>query len=248
MAVTTVFMTAVIVVFSLLSIRRVSVFQDELALWQDTAIHQPHAPLVQTNLGTVLARRGRPQEAIEHFEQVLRLDPNHSHAHYNLARALAEVGRSREALPHYEQAVRSTPGFADAHYNFGLALCEAGRTREAIEQFEAALRSRPDFAAAHNNLGATLAGSGRTTEAIGHFEQALSLEPDVEGCANLAFAYALVQRCDDAIATAQRAVELARSQGKTALATELEAWLSSYRDRAREAVSQPVRPLESSRE
>src|SRR5262249_16727358 len=144
---------ALSMVLSLVSIRRLSAYQDELTIWQDAALHQPHDPLVQINLGTVLAQRGHSHEAIPYFEAGLRLDATHSHGHYNLARALVDTGHTEAALEHYEQAVRSTPEFADAQYNYALALNSAGRTSEAIDHFEAALRTRPDFAAAHNNLG-----------------------------------------------------------------------------------------------
>jgi len=222
---------ALVSVLIVVTAHRLSAYQDELKIWQDAAIHQPHDPLVQINLGTVLAHRGHAQEAIPYFEQGIRLDPTHSHGHYNLARALVDTGHSEAALAHYEQAIRSTPEFADAQYNYALALNAAGRTSEAIEHFEAALRARPDFAAAHNNLGAALAAMGRPVDAIDHFEQALGLEPDVEGYANLAFACALAQRPAAAIAAAEKAVALARQEGKTVLASELEAWLNAYRRR-----------------
>jgi tetratricopeptide (TPR) repeat protein len=225
---------ALAAVFSMVSIRRLAAYRTELAVWQDAATYQPHDPLVQINLGTALASQGRSAEAIGHFNEALQLDPDprhahFSHAHFNLGRALAEMGRPREALEHYEQAVHAEPGFADAQYNFALSLSSAGRTGEAIEHFREAVRARPDFAAAHNNLAIALAGTGRTAEAISHFERALKFEPDCEGFANLAFAYALMNRRSEALAAADKAVALARTQGKAGLANELDAWLRSYR-------------------
>src|SRR5205085_6395961 len=79
------------IVLGLITIRRLEAYKSELAIWQDAVVHQPHDPLVQFNLGTSLAKVGRPQEAIEHFEEALRLDPDPSHAlfseaHFNLGR------------------------------------------------------------------------------------------------------------------------------------------------------------------
>lgn len=215
---------------------RLGAYRDEVSIWQDAVIHQPHDPLVQVNLGTSLAKVGRQQEAMQHLEEALQLDPDpahdhFSHAHFNLGKALAELGRPDEALAHYELAVKSSPNFADAEYNLGLALSEAGRTSEAIDHFAKAVRIRPDFPAAHNNLAIALASTGKAADAIPHFEEALKSEPDSEGYANLAFAYALAGKAPQAIATAQKAVELARAQNKSSLADEIDAWLRSYRAR-----------------
>jgi hypothetical protein len=45
----------------------------------------------------------------------------------------------------------------------------------------------------------------------------------------LALAHAKTGRSADAVASAQKALELARSQGQTALAKKIEDWLKSYR-------------------
>jgi hypothetical protein len=46
---------------------------------------------------------------------------------------------------------------------------------------------------------------------------------------NLATVYSLVNRTGDAIPTAEKALELARSQGETSLAREIEAALAELR-------------------
>lgn len=199
---------AVTIIFSLVSYRRLAAYRDEFSIWQDAALYQPHDPLIQINLGTSLAHNGLHREAIVYFEQALRLDAKHSHAHYNLARALVETGRNAEALPHYEEAVRADPKFADAQYNFALALRDAGRSYDAIEHFEAALACRPDFAAAHNNLGATLASLGKHAAAAAHFEEAAKLEPDAQTYFNLAMAVVELGRVQEAISNMEKAVKL----------------------------------------
>jgi len=231
LSLTTVAVLGLSLVYGVLSVNRLAAYQDELTLWKDGAIYQPEDSLIQANLGVVLATRGRPQEAIQYFEEALRLKPQFSYAHFNLGRAYAELGQSREAMEHYQQAVDIKPDSIDAQYNLGLALADAGRPEEAIRHLQEAVRLMPDFASAHNNLGVSLAGVGRMPEAIVHFERVISLEPDVEAYANLALAYAGVNRRADAIAAAQKAVDLAREEGKSSLAGQLEDWLSTYRAR-----------------
>ena len=70
-------------VFAFVSSRRLIAYQQELTLWQDAVLYQPHDPMVQFNLGTLLAEAGQPEEAIHHLEQAVQLDPDSYQAHYN---------------------------------------------------------------------------------------------------------------------------------------------------------------------
>ena len=56
----------------------------------------------------------RPQEAIGHFEQALRIKPDLAEAHYNLAVALEQTGKIEDAIRHYEQVLRLKPDFSEA--------------------------------------------------------------------------------------------------------------------------------------
>jgi tetratricopeptide (TPR) repeat protein len=65
-------------------------------------------------LGLALVQLGRPQEAIGHYEQAVRLKPDFAEAHYNWGVALEQAGRVQEAIGHYEQSLRIKPDFAKA--------------------------------------------------------------------------------------------------------------------------------------
>ncbi len=198
-------------------------FEQALRLKSDFAV-------AHYNLANALINTGRAPEAIEHYEQALRIKPDHAEAHYNLANALINIGQTQEAIKHYEQALRLKPDYALAENNLGLALIKIGRAEEAIKHHEQALRLKPDYAEAHNNLGTTLVNLGRLEEAIEHYEQATRLRPDYAmAYANLARVYARTQRSSQAVAAAQKALDLARSKGQTTLAKQLEDWLKSYR-------------------
>ncbi|HWR98022.1 MAG TPA: glycosyltransferase family 39 protein [Candidatus Methanoperedens sp.] len=61
----------------------------------------PDDPVLQNNLGIVLARRGRLAEAVLHFRKAL---PGFPDAHYNLGRTLTLLGRHEEAREPLRQA------------------------------------------------------------------------------------------------------------------------------------------------
>ena len=122
----------------------------------------------------VLANAGQLQEAIEHYQQALRLKPDYAEAHNNLGTALVDTGRPQEAIEHYRQALRLNPDYPEAHNNLGAALANAGQLQEAIEHYKQALRLKPDYTYALLQFGfglcqdaAVLRGHCRGPEGLG---------------------------------------------------------------------------------
>ncbi len=162
---------------SIVSVRRLAVYHDNLTLWQDNAIHQPEDSLVHYNFGNELAKADRPQEAIEHYQQALRLKPDYAEADNNLGTALAKTGHLRSAIEHLQHALQLKPDYAEAHYNLGLAFAQAGQIEPAIQCYLRALHLQPDYPEAHNNLGNALFKSGQMREGIEHFQRASKYSP-----------------------------------------------------------------------
>ena len=215
--------------FGYVSSHRLVAYRDELSLWQDAAVHQPHDPLVQFNLGTLFVEAGQLLEAISHFEEAVRLAPDSYRAHYNLARALEESARPQDAIGHYRTTLRLRPDDAASHYNLARLLENAGQAQQAIEHYRQAIAVRPGFSTAHTNLGILLMTAGHTQEAVENFEAALQGQKDLGNYMNLAMAYSLTNRVAEAIPMAEKALDLARSQSETSLAEELEAALAYFR-------------------
>ncbi|HEY1601780.1 MAG TPA: tetratricopeptide repeat protein, partial [Pirellulales bacterium] len=71
--------------YSLIDLRRLSVYTDKLALWSDAAENQPNSPIIQLNLATALEAAGRKDEAVAHYFRAVELQPNHFVNHFKLA-------------------------------------------------------------------------------------------------------------------------------------------------------------------
>jgi protein O-mannosyl-transferase len=165
------------VVLWVLTVQRNEDYRSALSIWSDTVAKRPGNARAQLNLGYELAQAGRPDEAIAHYVEALRLRPDYAEAHYNWGNVLFATRQLAEAINHYEAALRLNPALPEIHYNLGNALVEVGRAAEAMSHYAEALRLKPDHARAHFNYGNALATAGRIPEAITHYEAALRLIP-----------------------------------------------------------------------
>jgi tetratricopeptide (TPR) repeat protein len=208
----------------------------EMGMLREAAEHylqvlqmRPEHSAAHYNLANIMLQTGRNQEAIEHYRQALRLNPDFPEAFYNLGNIYETAGQYQQAIEYYEQALRLKPNDFDIHNNLGIALAQKGRYQEAIIHYRQALAINPNFET-HYNLGLTLARIGRLPEATEHYQHALRLSPEYcMAYVSLMSAYAETGQSSEAIATARKALELARFQGQTALAKQIEEWLKSYR-------------------
>lgn len=127
-------------------------FVSQEALWSYTVEHNPGAFLAHNNLGNELFKTGRVSEAIEQYQEALRINPHMAEAHINLGMALNLEGKKEEAIEQYERALKINAHFAMAHVDLGNTLSDLGRTQEAIEHYEEALKVNPDYTEARENL------------------------------------------------------------------------------------------------
>jgi tetratricopeptide (TPR) repeat protein len=205
-------------------------WQDALGCYHKALELVPEHPLTLNNLGYALGSLGRFPEAIEQYQKALKIQPNIGGIHDNMAFTLLQMGRQPEALEQYQEAINLEPKNPEYRAHYGFALTQAGRLSEAIKQCREALRLSPNHPDAHFNLGMALTMTGQHLEAIEHYSWSLRYKPDKpQVYYQLSISYALVRRFSEAETAAQRAMDLARSQGHTALARQAGDLLNSIR-------------------
>ena len=134
-------------------------------------------PEASNDLGQVLARTGRWDEALRRFDDALQ-DMTYREpwvARCNKGQALWEMGRRVAGRAELQACVASAPTYCAGHREFGRLLLGAGEVKDAIEELSAYARICATAPDAHYQLGLARMKDGDLPGARASFEQCLKL-------------------------------------------------------------------------
>jgi tetratricopeptide (TPR) repeat protein len=177
-------------------------------------------------LGTALYLSGNTAEAIERFEEVVRLEPDagqdepSAKAHYSLGVVMASNGRGNEAIAHFTKAVTFSPNYLEAHLALGDALRGAGRVEASLEHYAEAVRSNPRAAEARFGYAMALVRLRRWAAARDWLVEGTRVQPDRPELAH-ALARLLAAAPDDSVRDGRRALAIVEELFKSFKTTEL---------------------------
>ena len=167
----------------------------------------PDQVMMHNDVASLYRQFGKIDEAVSHYRESARLEPESPAAAYNLGTTLLQAGRLDEAVGPLERALRLNPEYALAHNNLGAVFRLQGRLEDAVRHFRRSLEIRPDDGEALYNLANALMMQGALDEAVGLYGRAIAVQPDApEASAELA--WLLAAHPDPARRDPGRAVEL----------------------------------------
>jgi len=177
---------------------------DAIAAYQNSLELSPDQPIVQTELGRLFFHENQYDQADAAFEKAIHLNPTNEEAQVCLGMILQGKGRDSEAIPHYRKAIEVNSNSFVALNNLSWLLATDPNPE---------LRNGP--------------------EAVPLAQQACQQTgyKDVSVLGTLAAAFAEAGQFNDAVATAQKALQMADQQGKAELASSLQAQIKFYESR-----------------
>ncbi len=189
------------------------------------------------SLGVLLFLAGSNDPAIDCLRRAQKLDPSFSKTSFFLGQAVLKAGDAAGAIPILRKAVRTEgdPVYRALGMNFlAEALIASGAHGEGIDQYRQAIEVDSRCAPALAGLAWILATdpdpvSRDGATAAGIAERALTLEePSARILDALAASYAAIGRFPEAVEAAKGALEAARAQEDTLLASRIEARIRLY--------------------
>ena len=175
--------------------------------------------------GMEFSAQGRPDAALQQFNQAVEADPSFARGFLAKAKALSALGQQRLAIRTLSSGLAVAEGpaeSADIYLERGTLHLSSGQYQKALDDFDHAYEQQPTRAdvawqrgkalrmlAAEESVLGVEAASERMRQATAAFDRAIELQEDlVDARADRASLRADLGQTDEAIEDMERAVEL----------------------------------------
>lgn len=128
--------------------------------------------------GDELRKQQRYSQALQAYEEALRMDPRNFYAWNGKGTTLYNQGNYKKALGAYQRATEIDPGNPIVWVSAGLVLNRLQRYQQALVHFERALSFDPHFVAAWNGKADAQLDMNMPEAALASYEQALTYDPN----------------------------------------------------------------------
>ena|SRR5437899_3196934 len=135
--------------------------------------------------GKELYQNDQDKEAVEAFQQAIKLNPDLAEAHFRLGFAYNALERKPEAdeslkksIALYKKITESDPKDADGLFNMGEAYSLLHLDEEAARAFRQVIHLRPEDEEAYYQFGKAEMRLAHYDEAVTAFQKALDLDPN----------------------------------------------------------------------
>ena len=165
------------------------------------------------NMGRAYRALGLDQDAVETYRKALALDPDKPELWDDLGLVFNAMGLWGDAIQCFKNLVKLGPDWAQAWYHFGLTYFNVRHFEDALKSYTTAVEVDPEYYLAWGSIGSTQYSLGNFDKVIEASSKALSLKPDeLWVMYNLALAYVLSEKFDQAAIEYRKIISLAKSK------------------------------------
>ena len=192
---------------ALLAYQRVPVWTNSETLWRSVLDKQPDDYRALLHLADHYQSTGSAQEALTHYEHLMRQYPKEAYAYTNLINlhlSLRQIPQAASVLQRFEQHL---PGHPDVWSLRAAIAYASGQREEAVKLLNQALEADADNAAALLNLARIYFAGNDLSQAAPLFERLVKIQPGMtEALYFLGMAYNGLGQYDKSLATFDRLV------------------------------------------
>jgi len=199
-------------------------------------LQRPQLPRVHIRLGEIAVWQNDLDAAFDYFSKAVSINPLSPEAQRSLATVLTLQDRIDEAVKHYEKSLQIRPEQWAVLNNLARLYFRQQKLRQAYSCWMESLRLKADGPDVLNNLAWVKAVYENEpfydpNKAVEMAQRACKLTEykKHEFLDTLSVAYAAAGRFEEAIKTAERALEQARSEEQTELEAQIQEHLETFR-------------------
>lgn len=120
-------------------------YEASAATWEKLTLLLPTDAEVYNNLGVVLRKLGRKEEALQAYTRAIALKEAYPEALNNLGTLYLAEGQRAEAKRKFQQAAELAPDYAAPYFHLGLIAEQEGNTRLARQNYETFLEKSAEL-------------------------------------------------------------------------------------------------------
>ena len=191
--------TAVVLVLSLTTYNRNTIWKDPQKLWEDVISKAPNNVRAYTELGAIFRDEGQYAEAMNNFEKALKINKNYAFTYYNIGYVQYKLGNYKNALMYFRKTLEfSLPSLIrmETFNSLGMTYSEMGNDVDAVNAFKEAIQTLPTSIIPYNNLGRQYIKMGNFDSAIEILKKGLKVREEPHLRSNLSIAYAAKEHRD----------------------------------------------------
>ncbi|MEJ2703753.1 MAG: tetratricopeptide repeat protein, partial [Sedimentisphaerales bacterium] len=136
--------------------------------------------------GNEFFKAGDTDNAIQEYQEALKLNPNNVEAHLKLGFLFYNATQHHEeGMAHYRKALELDPSDPRIHHDLGMALFHQGQFKQAVQHLSEALKRLPNgldlqytAVGMREHLGEALLYAGKPDEAMRYLSEAIHLDPN----------------------------------------------------------------------
>ena len=106
----------------------------------------------QINLGSVLIKLERFEDAIKNFDKVIDVENIAAQAFQGKAYSLMKLKKYEEAIYNFNKSIKINPNDANVFYNLGATYENLKKWQEAADSFSQAMQINPNHEEAYRDL------------------------------------------------------------------------------------------------
>jgi protein O-mannosyl-transferase len=209
---------AAIAVYAVLGFKQVSLWDDDVKLFEHALAVTGNNAMSRCSLGCALLGRHDSKGAIANLEESIYLDPDDHLAHDDLGSAYQAAKRLDDAAREYRRAIELKEDAPSPHEGLGTILSERHQYAEARKEFNRALEIEPLSPMTYYNLSRLSEDLKEYDQAIDYAKRGLEVDPKHVECQRQ-IAHVLTEqgRIDEAITAFEKVAVMSPSDMESRL-------------------------------
>jgi len=168
-----------LIVFSILTVQRNSVWNNTISLWEDAVKKSPHHVKSYLNVGRAYYYERMLEKAVTAYEKANNINTFYFESHYNLGTIYYEWKNLDKAAKEFSIALRLNKNLPEAYINLGNIYMDKKEHDTAIDMFKAAIHLQQDCSVCFRNIAIIYYYHLKDyKKAMFYFQQTLRLDPE----------------------------------------------------------------------